>query len=265
MNDDTLTIWRTWRRSSRRSRFVTDGEPCISGLCFRQAPGPLLAIAGLSGGAGASALAYLTAATAAEESPVPVLVADTGGPTAGVAAYSSVCSAQTLAAISERLARREQVGAFWAEEESGLRVLAGEPQFTVHGDQDAIRRVLGDAQAAHGLSVVDTGTLSRPAEQAAMSIASHLAWVLSATEDGVARARRVLARVAPLTRPEILVARAQPGAGKAPLHGLADLADERRAPLVLMPYLGDLNGRSCRELASVAGLTLQAIGGFLKR
>ena len=48
----------------------------------------LLAVAGLSGGAGASVLAYLIAVTAARESSVPVLVVDTGGPTAGLASHA---------------------------------------------------------------------------------------------------------------------------------------------------------------------------------
>jgi MinD-like ATPase involved in chromosome partitioning or flagellar assembly len=255
-----------WRRSSRWRAPASDGEPFDAGLSFRALPGPLLAVAGLSGGAGASVLAYLIAATAAAQSRAPVLLADTGGPTAGLAAYTATSSPQTLAGLSERLSRDEAIPAgFWGLGEHGLRVLAGDPQFSVPGDDDAIRRVLQDARAAHSLTVVDGGTLARTAEQVALSIATHIAWVLPATASGVARARRVLSRVTALSRPEILVARAEPGTGKPPVSDLADLADERRAPLVLMPYLGDVAAGSARELADDAALALQAVGGLLHR
>jgi Flp pilus assembly CpaE family ATPase len=255
-----------WLRSSRSRARASVGEHFDAGLSFHALPGPLLAVAGLSGGAGASVLAYLIAATAAAHSRAPVLLADTGGPTAGLAAYTATSSPQTLAGLSERLARDEAVPAgFWGLGEYGLRVLAGDPQFSVPGDEDAIRRVLEDARAAHSLTVVDGGTLARTAEQVAMSIATHIAWVLPATASGVARGRRVLSRVSALSRPEILVARAEPGAGKPPVSELADLADERRAPLVLMPYLGDVSGGSARELADDAALALQAVGGLLHR
>lgn len=261
-----LNPYPGWRRSSHRRAPASDGEPFAAGLSFHALPGPLLAVAGLSGGAGASVLAYLIAATAAAHSRAPVLLADTGGPTAGLAAYTATSSPQTLAGLSERLARDEVIPAgFWGLGEYGLRVLAGDPQFSVPGDEAAIRRVLGDARAAHSLTVVDGGTLARPAEQVALSIATHIAWVLPATASGVARARRVLSRVTALSRPEILVARAEPGVGKPPVSDLADLADERRAPLVLMPYLGDVAARSARELADDAALALQAVGGLLHR
>jgi Flp pilus assembly CpaE family ATPase len=254
------------RRSSRWRTPASDGEPFADALSFQSLPGPLLTVAGLCGGAGASVLAYLIAATAAVNSRAAVLVADTGGPTAGLAAYSAASSRQTLAGLSERLAADEAIpAAFWGHTEDGLRVLAGDPQFSVPGDEDAIRWVLDDARAAHALTVVDGGTLARTAEQVALSLATHIAWVLPATGSGVERARRVFSRVTPLTRPEILVARADPAAGKPPVGELADLADERRAPLVLMPYLGDATGRPAREMAGDAALAIQAIGGLLHR
>ena len=238
----------------------------VSGLSFHHTPGPLLAVVGLSGGAGVSALAYLIAITAATQSEAPVLLADTGGPTAGLAAYTNVTAPLTLADVSERVATGERVTPrFWADGPQGLRVLAGDPQFTVQGTDEAVRRVLGDAREAHGLTVVDAGTLARPAEQAALAAATHIAWVLPATGAGVARGRRMLERITRLSRPEILVARADPGERKPPVGALADLADRRGAPLLLMPYLGAIAERPLRDLAGEAGVTLQAIGGVLAR
>jgi Flp pilus assembly CpaE family ATPase len=219
----------------------------------------------LCGGAGVSILAHLIAASAAATSEAPVLLADTGGPTAGAALYAAASAPLTLADISDRVAAKERVPPrFWADAH-GLRVLAGAPQFTVHGTEESVRRVLRDARAAHGLTVLDAGTLARTAEQAALGSASHVAWVLPASRSGLARGERVLDRITSLSRPEILVARAEPGGGKPPVGGLADLADSRGAPLVLVANLGNVTRRPLRDLQLDAAVALQAIGGLLSR
>lgn len=257
---------RQSRRGSRWRRYASSAGPLVHGLSFRQAPGPLLAVVGLSGGSGASVLAYLIAVTAARESSAPVMVADTGGPTGGLASYAAVSARMTLADIAERLARGEPVaGPLWAEGKAGLRVLASVPQFTVDGNEAEVSRVLSDARHAHGLTVADAGTLARRSDHAALGAATHIAWVLVANDDGVARARRVLARIAPISRPQLLVARGDPAGRKAPLSALADLADERRAPLVLMPSFGEVSRTGDAAMADRAGLALQTIGGALRR
>jgi Flp pilus assembly CpaE family ATPase len=235
-----------------------------SGLCFTQTPGPLLAVVGLCGGAGASTIAYLTAVTAAVQSSVPVLVCDTGGPTAGLAVYAGVTACRTLAEAAERVAGAEPLtGGLFAVDEHGLRVIAGEPQFTVHPEKAGVQRVLNDAREAHGLTVLDGGTLARGSDQTAMGVATHVAWVLPASESAVTRARRVLDRIAPLSRPELLIARSD--GGKAPIGALRDLADHRRAPLVLMPRVMDFLDMPVLDVAGEAALTLQAIGGLMRR
>jgi hypothetical protein len=250
-----------WPGSSRGMPSGAGGVPSVSGLSFHRAPGPLLAAVGLCGGAGVSALAYLIAATAAAQSQAPVLLADTGGPTAGVAAYAGVSAPLTLADISDRVAGEERVPPrFWADGEHGLRVLAGEPQFTVQGTDQTVRRVLGDAREVHGLTVVDAGTLARPADQAVLALATHIVWVLPANGSAVARAHRVLERITRLSRPEILLARADPAGGRPPLGALADLADHRRAAAVdALPGRGGwpsasrARGRGWRDAASARG------------
>jgi hypothetical protein len=257
---------KEWPLSPGRQRGASSAGLFVPGLSFPAAPGPLLAIAGLSGGAGASVLAYLIAATAARQSSAPVLVADTGGPTGGLALHAGVSSPRTLAGIAERLGAGEAMtGSLWANGENGLRVMAGPPQFTVQGERDAILRVLADARAVHALTVVDVGTLARVADHAALGAATHVAWILPASDGGVARAKCVLERVAPLSRPEIVVARKELGVGKPPIKALTELADERCAPLVLMPHLGGGPVGHADQLAERAGLTLQAIAGVLRR
>ncbi len=258
----SFTLKAPRQESPHRRSTGNTGELSAQGLRFTTTPGPLLQVVGLCGGTGATTLAYLIAATAARQSSAPVLVCDTGGPTGGLSAYAGVQSPRTLADTSERLAEGHGTGGeLFTEAEDGLRVIAGAPQFTVAGDPEGVRRVLGDARAVHGLTVIDGGTLSRPAEHAAMSVATHVAWILPASDSALERALRTLSRIAPLGRPEFVVARAEHG--KAPMRALRDLADERRAPLILMP--GIEGSRKRRAKPGDAALTLQAIGGLLQR
>jgi hypothetical protein len=193
-----------------------------------------------------------------------VLVCDTGGPTAGLASYAGVTACRTLADAAELVAGAEPLtGGLFAVDEHGLRVIAGEPQFTVHPEKAGVQRVLNDAREAHGLTVLDGGTLARASDQTAMGVATHVAWVLPASESALARARRVLDRIAPLSRPELLIARSD--GGKAPIGALRDLADHRRAPLVLMPQVMDFLDMPVLDVAGEAALTLQAIGGLMRR
>jgi hypothetical protein len=249
---------------ARRRAVASTDAPSVPGLSFTKTPGPLLLVVGLVGGAGASTLAYLTAAIAAAESTAPVLVCDTGGPTAGLGVYAGVQSARTLADTSERVVAGEPTGGgLFAQAQDGPRVIAGDPQFTVSGEKEGVQRLLHDARLVHGLTVVDGGTLARGAEQAVITVATHVAWVLPATDGALQRARRVLARMAPLGRPELIIARAD--SQRAPMDALGDLADERRAPLILMPHLAALAEDRSVDACGEAALTLQAIAGLLQR
>jgi hypothetical protein len=87
--------------------------------------------------------------------------------------------------------------------------------------------------------------------------------VLPASESALERGRRVLSRMAPLGRPELIIARAD--ACRPPIDALGDLADERRAPLVLMPHLPALAELRIADACEEAALTLQAIAGLLQR
>jgi MinD-like ATPase involved in chromosome partitioning or flagellar assembly len=251
------------RASTRRRRAGSVRWRSVPGLSFAQTPGPLLQVVGLCGGAGASTLACLTAATAAAQSKGRVLVCDTGGPTAGLALYTGVSAPRTLADAAQRLAAGEPLtGGLYAATDGGLRVIAGDPQFTITGDTIGLRRVLADARATHALTVLDGGTL---AEKIALAQATHLAWVLPATAGAIARATRTLARVKALSCRELIVARAEASTPKPPVAALRDLAAERRAPLVLMPHVGDLAHTPVARAAEEADLTLQAIGWWLRR
>ena len=259
-----FTLTAPWNRLSLTRSNASTAGLYTPGLAFTSTPGPLLMIVGLCGGAGATTLAYLIAATAARQSRPPVLVCDTGGPTAGLSTYTGVQSPRTLAETSQLLADGLPCGGeLFVEAERRLRVIAGAPQFTLTGDAEAIHHILRDARDAHALTVIDGGTLSRTAEHAALAVATHVAWMLPASESALTRARCTLGRIAPLGRPEIIIARGE--RGNPPMRALKELADSRRAPLILMPYLPALSARQPPEVSEEAMLTLQAIGGVLQR
>ena len=121
------------------------------------------------------------------------------------------------------------------------------------------------SDGAHALTVVDCGTLQRDADRLALAAASHVAWVLPATRTGARRAERLLAAMQhdPPGR-ELIVARRDDREPRATLRALRALAERRRAPLVLMPQLGDVVERPHQALAE-AQVSLQAIHGVLQR
>ena len=250
-----------------------DREPRI-GRARRPLTAPLLAVCGLCGGAGASTLSYLIARFAVARGRGHVLACDTGGPAGGLAACTTVESAWSLTEAADRLADDLPLadglcvvdgvrGAAGGE----LRVIATGPRFASSGDPTALEALLAMARrdGAHGLVVVDCGTLQRAADRIALHCASHVAWVLPATESGVRRGERVLAQIRPRrTHRELLIARRDTRRATAGLRTLKALAQQRNAPLVLMPHVPDVLEDAPRALER-SQVTLQAILGRLER
>lgn len=235
-------------------------------LRFDAKGGPLVAVVGLCGGAGVSTLTYLVGLVAARSSEAPILACDMGGPSAGLATYAGVQSRRSVSQIAHVLGEREEtLGSLFAYAADGLRLIASGPQFTVPDNQAGVARVLSDAVEAHGLTVVDCGTLCRPAEQLALACATHVLWVLPATPSGAQRAGRVLESTLPyLPGREVLVARRDASARQAPMPDLEALADGRRAPLVLMPNVPDLTEQPVASVIDAAQVTLGAIAAVIR-
>jgi Flp pilus assembly CpaE family ATPase len=226
---------------------------------------PLLAVCGVCGGAGASTLSYLIARYAAREGRGHVLVCDTGGPTGGLALRAGVESVHSLAEASEHIVRELPLpGGLYAIDpdhagEHELRVIATGPRIANSGDRRGLQALLEMARAdgAHALCVVDCGTLQRAAERFVLRHASHVAWVLPATDDGIEHAHRLLSCIRPDgDRAELVVARRVAHTRRVSTRRLRALAETRGAPLVLMPDADDL-GRG--------QVGLQAILGVLER
>jgi Flp pilus assembly CpaE family ATPase len=222
---------------------------------------PLLAVAGLCGGAGASTLAFLAARHAARAGERPVLVADTGGPSGGLAACARVAVARSLPRAAAAIAAHEPLGAgLFADAGDGLRVMASAPEPPVDVAAAAAARVLKDARGAHRLTVVDCGLPGGALEQQVLETATHLAWVLPATLGGARRARRTLELFAPRTdRREVVVARHDAAGATVPLSLLKELAASRRAPLLLVPHIPDLAEQPPEAALELAGEALDAL------
>jgi MinD-like ATPase involved in chromosome partitioning or flagellar assembly len=270
----------TLRRSPRRGRpggtagrlsitsHGTDGAPTLPGLAFGRPGGPLLAVAALCGGAGASTLAALIGTAAARVSRAPVLVGDTGGPGAAVAVYTATAARVSLAAASARLADGGRVAReeLLARGRDGLRVMASGPDLSADGDAEIVARILADARLAHALTIIDCATMTRPIERLALAHATHILWVVPATVAGVRRAARVLGVIAPdLPAREVLVARHDRAERRAPIRDLSALAAGRSSALVLMPSIPDLAAGEVDAAIEAAQVALQAIAELLRR
>lgn len=228
--------------------------------------GPLLAVCGLAGGVGTTTLAFLIALAAARQWTDPVLVADTGGPSGGLAACAGVEVSRSLSELAAQLGRGAPVSAgIYATRPDGLRVLASGPDFSSPDIDDRLDPLLAHAREAHGLTVIDCGTLTRHAEQAVAAGATHVAWVLPATRPGVERGRRILEAAPRISGTELLVARGDARHARPPLRDLRRLAGERRALLVLVPHLSRLDRAQVDGCVEEAQVPVQAILGALRR
>jgi Flp pilus assembly CpaE family ATPase len=228
--------------------------------------GPLLAVCGLCGGAGASTLAYLTALAAARRDERAMLVADTGGPTAGISHYAGVRAPRSLTEAAEHVNAGLSTGELVARTADGLRVLATSPTLTQTCSREGVELLLEQARERYALTVIDCGTLAREADQIALASATHVVWVLPATAGAAIRGRQLLDAIAPhQSGREILTARHEPRDRRRALRELRDLARHRRAVLILLPRVPDLATGNADAALETAQVPLQAILGALGR
>jgi len=242
-----------------------DLDEALLGLAFDEPGGPLLAVVGLCGGAGATTLAHLIASAATRESQAAVLAIDAGGPTAGLSTYARVRSADSLLGFAASLARGESIPSLFAETAEGLRIIATDPRFEADAPVEAVERLLTDARHAHGLTVVDCGSLTNEVGRAAVRLATHVAWVLPATVGGTARATRLLrAFNGFVDAAEVVCARHDLGDKRAPMSDLTALADRRGAPLALIPHIDEFERLDIDERIEQAAVAFQALAGVLR-
>jgi len=223
-------------------------------------------VCGLCGGAGASTLAYLTALAATRRGRGDVLLADTGGPTAGIAHYTRVETPRSLSEVAELLAAGLPVAQLLATTRERMRVLATGPRFATECAREGVELLLDHARRRYTLTVVDCGTLAREADQIALANASHVAWVLPATAGAVDRGRQLLDAIPPHpSGRQMLIARHEPSDRGRAVRELRDLARERRAPLILLPSLPEPATVNTPATLEALQVPLQAILGALAR
>jgi Mrp family chromosome partitioning ATPase len=209
----------------------------VSGLAFDVLGGPLVAVCGLTGGAGTSTIALALAHQAAAESAVPVLLTEADPVHAGLAALAGASSPHPLVELARRAADDTTPAHTFLELRPGLRLVAAHPQQTIV-DTDALGALLEEARAAHGLVIVDHAT-TWTATNPVLAGATHILWCLPATPAGVARAQSAMAGDA-LPRAgsavEVLVATALVQRPRASVRALRRLAAQRCERLVLIPH-----------------------------
>jgi hypothetical protein len=235
-------------------------------LAFDTVGGPVVAVCGLTGGAGTSTLALLLARLAASHSTAPILLAETDPTRAGLAVLTARATPRPLVALAQDLIDDRQPAEAFVELEPGLRLIAAQPQPALPGTRDALDLLLAQARDAHGLVVLDCGTHWTP-DSPVLAHATHIIWTLPATPTGMARAasqlnaamttagrcREALAASATVTRP------------LASVRALRRLARHRCDQLVLIPHdeglaLGETttNDRTHHALAGIGPLLRRA-------
>jgi hypothetical protein len=251
----------------RRPR-PAEGCEASDGLAFHDPGGPLVAVCGLVGGAGASTLAYLLARRAARHSSAPVLLAELQERGA-LAALTGAAAPLALRELAHAVEQQHQPERPFAQLAGGLRLVAsdrprpGEPVAPA-----ALARLLADARDAHGLVVIDAGPPGGPDYDILIDAATHSLFVLPAT----AAALRQVALLAPgsafdgaaATRSALLAVATHP-ARSAQMKQLRRLAEPHFDRLLLVPNVPALAaGRHQQAEPSLEG-TFAALATLLRR
>ena len=241
----------------------------VCGLAFDHCGGPLVAVCGLTGGAGTTTLAWRLARQAARESAVPVLACEAEALAGGLAAAAGAGSPIALGDLAAAVAAGERPpnGAF-VSLQHGLRLLATAPQSSSAAPASALARVLSDARAAHGLVVCDCRTLDHPASATLIAGATHVLWTLPATPTATRQARAMVdarSLPSPGRAREALVAIATQPAARASVGDLRALAGARHERLILFPHTPELaRGADSDRRGRLAGALTQ-LATFLRR
>jgi MinD-like ATPase involved in chromosome partitioning or flagellar assembly len=251
----------------RRPRPAT-GREAPEGLAFHTPGGPLVAVCGLVGGAGASTLAYLLARRAARHSSAPVLLTELQerGALAALAGAAAPLALRELADAVEQ--QREPERAF-ADLAGGLRLVASDragPTEPVAAA--ALARLLADARDAHGLVVIDAGPPGGPDHDTLVDAATHSLFVLPAT----AAAVRQVALLAPggvfdgsAARRSALVAVATYPGPRAAVKQLRRLAEPHLERLLLVPHVPELAAGKHHQAEPRLEHTFAALATLLRR
>jgi Mrp family chromosome partitioning ATPase len=229
------------RLPRRHARRIPAAEPEAT-LAFGSAGGPVVAVCGLAGGAGASTLAYLLARRAARHSTAPVLLAELHEH-AALAALAGTAGPVGLRELALAVEQEREPARPFAELPGGLRLVASSsPTLGDPKSAPALPQLLADAQQVHGLVVVDAGRLQGPDDRAVIDTASHILFVLPATVAALGPAELlaaagILEQTAGAVAALVAVATVP---GRRPLKRLRRLAERHVDRLLLVPHIAEL-------------------------
>ena len=234
-------------------------------LAFNAAGGPVVAVCGLTGGAGTSTLALLLARLAARESTAPILLAESDPLRAGLATLAGRSTPRPLVALAQDIADDSEPADTFVELEPGLRMIAAEPQAAAPVVPDALDVLLAQARDAHGLVVLDCGTQWEP-DSTVLAYATHIIWTLPATPTGLARGAGQLTSAIPAAgrRHEALAATAVAARPLVSVRALRRLFRERCDQLILVPHDKGL-ARGEAATSDGAPHALEGIAALLRR
>jgi MinD-like ATPase involved in chromosome partitioning or flagellar assembly len=148
------------------------------GLAFDELGGPVVAVCGMTGGAGTTTIASCLARRAAAESAAPVLLTESDHHRSGLAVLARCATAHSLAELALRVSEDEIPAEPFVELAPGLRLIAAEPRTAARADAPVLCALLRDAREAHGLVVVDCGT-DVTAGNPVLAQASHIIWIVA--------------------------------------------------------------------------------------
>ncbi len=224
---------------------------------------PLVAVCGIGGGVGTSTLTFLTAMYVQSFASAPILLCDTGGPSASLALLAERESKLSLPQAASAIAADALGAPLFVSVTAKLRLIACEPQLDDPPDLDGLDRLLFDARSAHPLTIVDCGTLQRPVERAAAEQASSIVWVAEGSPAGARRAQSALRSLPLNAHKEILAVCASEERDRAVEHELMRAAELRGASLVFVPVLRDAFVGGLDAALGAGQLALEAIRGRL--
>ena len=210
----------------------------VCGLTFDRPGGPLVAVAGLAGGAGTTTLALLLARQAARESVTPVLVTELSADRAGLAALAGRAGPVSLPELARRVADDDVPAETFLELEPGLRLLASTPAVQAPAEWATLDALLDQAHDAHGLVIIDCGS-DRVAARPLLERATHIIWTLPATAPGVTSARLLFSSgVLPPAggARELLACISRDSQVRVRVRAVRRLAHQRCERLVLIPH-----------------------------
>jgi len=229
-------------------------------LAFDELGGPLVAVCGLTGGAGTSTLALALGRLAAAASTAPVLLTEADPAQAGLAVLTGRAAPHPLLELAQRVANEGAPAETFIELDPGLRLVAATPRPCPTAEPSAVGSLLGEARAAHGIVIVDHG-VAWTAESPILASATHTLWVVPATPHGLARAKALFdSEVLPPVGVSIEALVAIGGAGhpRVRVRALRCVARGRCERLVLVPRSDALMLGS----AGVDGAVISALEGL---